>query len=197
MSQIGTVFSVCIEFFYLEIFKFMKIKLRNIIRFNLKAICLLGILQTQIVLADDFRAISKLPNCPASERDPAENDTSAWNNCWGQYQHVSANGEKFVFEGEFVSGRMNGRGRVAFYARGESRPSGFMYVGDFKDGNYHGVGTYIHKGDEKTYGKRVGQFKNGRFDGLGVDYAADGEVISEGMWENDQLIKELKTPFSK
>ena len=158
---------------------------------------MISFFHSQFVLADEFRAASKFSNCLTQKKEITVDDVAAWANCWGRYEYVSANGIKTITEGEFISGRLNGRWRIAVYEKGESRISGFIYVGDFKDGNYHGVGTYIHRGDEKTYGKRVGQFKNGRFDGLGVEYAGDGSIIAEGVWENDELIKQLKTPYSK
>jgi hypothetical protein len=158
---------------------------------------ILCLCQIKIACADDFRKVSKLPKCIVSADIITPNDVANWNNCWGTYEYREKNGEKILFDGEFKSGRLNGKGRIYFFGKGEILPAGLMYIGEFNDGKYHGVGTYIHKGDESTYGKRVGHFKNGRFDGLGVEYSSDGTILSEGVWENDILIKELKTEFSK
>ena len=163
----------------------------------LLAFFILCLCQIKITFADDFRKASKLPNCSVSADIITLNDVANWNNCWGTYEYKEKSGEKILFDGEFKSGRLNGKGRIYFYGKGEMLPSGLIYVGEFKDGNYHGIGTYIHKGDESTFGKRVGQFKNGRFDGLGIEYSGDGTILGEGVWESDILIKELKTEYSK
>ncbi len=91
---------------------------------------------------------------------------------------MQKNGERLLFDVGFISGKLNGKGRIYIYKKDEILPAGLIYIGEFKDGNYHGIGTYIHKGDEVTFGKRVGQFKNGRFDGLGVEYAGDGSTAN-------------------
>jgi hypothetical protein len=91
---------------------------------------------------------------------------------------LQKNRERLLFDGKFISGKLNGEGLIYIYKKDEILPAGLIYIGEFKDGNYHGIGTYIHKDDEVTFGKRVGQFKNGRFDGLGVENAGDGSTAN-------------------
>ena len=83
--------------------------------------------------------------------------------------------------------------------------SGNKYVGGFKNGAYHGQGTYTYADgrkyvgewkDNKRHGqgtyttndgvKYVGEWKNDLPNGLGVRTYADGRV-EEGIWENGKF----------
>jgi hypothetical protein len=79
------------------------------------------------------------------------------------------NGEKS--EGVFKCGKIwNGYGT-------KIEPRGFKYIGDFKNGKYDGLGTYI-----VSYGKYIGEWKNGKLSGQGVLLNKDGKVSSIGEW---------------
>ena len=89
--------------------------------------------------------------------------------------------------------------------------NGDVYVGDFKNGQYHGNGTYtfspngsfsgqVYTG-EWLYGKRngtginvwgngekyIGEWKNDKRDGVGTNSYSDGKV-EKGIWRNDLYI---------
>ena len=55
-------------------------------------------------------------------------------------------------------------------------------MGQFKDGKYHGEGTYTRANGNKY----VGQFKDGQKHGLGKFTFASGRVHHDGEWVNDQ-----------
>jgi serine/threonine protein kinase len=85
---------------------------------------------------------------------------------------------------------------------------GGTYVGEFKEGNKHGLGTYTWTDGEQyvgewSYGKRsgkgiqtkangekyVGEYFNGFFHGKGIKYASNGNVIESGIYKNGHLVK--------
>ena len=62
-------------------------------------------------------------------------------------------------------------------------PDERMYVGEFKDGSFHGRGIYSWS-DESVY---VGVLKNGKRNGEGTLTWPEGKVES-GLWENSKLV---------
>jgi hypothetical protein len=71
-----------------------------------------------------------------------------------------------------------------------SRREGDKYVGEFRNDNFHGHGTYYFLADGEWQGDRyVGEFKNGRFDGYGVYTFANGES-QQGYWRNNEFVQE-------
>jgi hypothetical protein len=71
------------------------------------------------------------------------------------------------YVGEWKDGIWHGQGTFA-WASGEF--AGDKYVGGYKDGKYHGLGTYTHA-DETKY---VGEYKDDKRHGLGTFTWADG-----------------------
>jgi len=74
------------------------------------------------------------------------------------------------YEGNFVEGRREGKGRFVF-------SDGSVYDGEWKQGLYSGQGEL--KSNGKTY---TGDFKLGLAHGWGKEVAPDGSVIYEGKW---------------
>ena len=62
-------------------------------------------------------------------------------------------------------------------------PDGRIYVGEFKDGSFHGRGIYSWP-DGRVY---VGEFKDGKRNGEGTLTRPEGKVES-GHWENSRLV---------
>jgi hypothetical protein len=58
------------------------------------------------------------------------------------------------------------------------------YIGEFKNGNFHGKGTFRSVGDYNY----KGDFKNGRFNGKGKIEYDTGESF-EGIFKNDKKVK--------
>ena len=70
--------------------------------------------------------------------------------------------------------------------------SGNIYVGEWKNGELHGIGTLTEYG-----GKYVGEFKNNSKNGFGTFFYTNGN-IQEGVWENNFLVRTDKfTPPSQ
>jgi len=68
---------------------------------------------------------------------------------------------------------------------------GDKYVGEFRNDNFHGHGTYYFLADGEWQGDRyVGEFKHGKFDGYGVYTFANGE-FRQGRWKNNELLREM------
>jgi hypothetical protein len=64
------------------------------------------------------------------------------------------------------------------------------YNGKFKKGFPHGQGTYTWASGEFY----VGNFIQGKKSGLGKFKLADGTIAKEGIWENDEFVKEQDIP---
>lgn len=109
----------------------------------------------------------KLPECPDPVTKPNSTilDYSNWTNCFGKRSIVLSqskpatahfdSGRSAVYEGNFLRGMPNGWGEVKIF-------NGNRYVGEFKDGNYHGEG---------------------------IRTTAEGRRF-EGIWENNNFIRQ-------
>jgi hypothetical protein len=62
--------------------------------------------------------------------------------------------------------------------------AGDKYVGEHKDGQQHGQGTYIYANGDKY----VGEFKGSEQHGQGTYIHADGK-IEKGIWKDGELIR--------
>jgi hypothetical protein len=78
------------------------------------------------------------------------------------------------YVGEWKDGKYHGQGTY-------TDPSGAKYVGEYKDGEYHGQGTYTFS-DGRQY---VGEWKVGRKNGQGTFTWADGAKYV-GEWKDDR-----------
>jgi hypothetical protein len=119
----------------------------------------------------------------------------------GQGTYSYANGDRYV--GEYKNDQKHGLGTYTF-------ADGDLYVGEHKDGKRHGFGTYTFADGQKY----IGEFKDGKKHGLGmmslvsgswhygewqddlrsgrgINKSSDGKKI-EGIWENGNLIREVK-----
>jgi hypothetical protein len=91
---------------------------------------------------------------------------------------------------------------------GVDLPDGSKYVGEFKDGKYHGQGSYLFS-DGRRYvgelkdGKRSGQgvfmlldgtryigdYKDDKWNGVGSIYSASGQVLQAGTYDDNRLVR--------
>jgi hypothetical protein len=86
--------------------------------------------------------------------------------------------------------------------------SGVEYVGEWRDGQATGQGTFMWPDDRKYVGefrdsrrngygaqtypsgaKYLGEWRDGEPNGQGIQYGADGDVLRSGVWENGIFIK--------
>jgi len=58
------------------------------------------------------------------------------------------------------------------------------YVGEFRDGKFHGLGVYTLHGENY-----VGEFREGKFHGRGIYSYTDGRAAREGIWESDRFVR--------
>ena len=66
--------------------------------------------------------------------------------------------------------------------------SGSKYVGEWKDDEYHGQGTYTFGKGEWEGHKYVGEYKDNKYHGQGVFTSSIGSKRS-GIWKNDELVE--------
>ena len=84
--------------------------------------------------------------------------------------------------GEFKDGEVHGQGTFAFGTN--SKWAGDKYVGEFKDGQRHGQGTLTVADGRKV----LGAFKDGDLNGYAIQYCADGSILREGIFKNDEFL---------
>jgi len=98
----------------------------------------------------------------------------------GTYTYPS--GAKYV--GEYQNGVRRGRGTYTY-------PSGAKYVGEYQNGVRRGQGTYTYPSGAKI----VGEWANGELNGYAVEYNADGTILKQGIWKDDEFqIAQNTTP---
>ena len=110
-----------------------------------------------------------------------------------------------IYVGDVQYGEPNGQGMMTF-------PNGDYYIGEWKDGYFHGEGTYYWEDGEKTEGTFIigkqngygiytwsngnryeGMFKDDMFHGMGTIYYTNGETKS-GEWANGVYVETSISP---
>ncbi|MGB5819776.1 MAG: hypothetical protein WBG90_09855 [Saonia sp.] len=85
------------------------------------------------------------------------------------------------YEGEWNDNQRHGEG--SFYW-----PDGEYYVGSYQNDQRNGQGTYYWPNGEKY----IGQWAADKRKGKGIFYGKDNEIVTQGIWDNDKLVKEDK-----
>jgi hypothetical protein len=81
--------------------------------------------------------------------------------------------------GEFRNGQRHGQG--TYYFRADNQFKGDMYVGEYKDGVRSGQGTYIHANGDKY----IGEWRDSKFHGHGTYSYANGDKYV-GAYRDDK-----------
>ncbi|HLP33975.1 MAG TPA: hypothetical protein VK202_10900 [Bacteroidia bacterium] len=119
----------------------------------------------------------------------------------GSLRLKSAQGFWFDYTGEIVNGEAHGKG-VAIFENGNryegnfshNKRSGFGkainkngdgYQGQWKNDRFNGKGTYTWKNGDRF----EGYFKDAQRNGKGKLYDKQGELLKEGIWKDDELMK--------
>ena len=104
-------------------------------------------------------------------------DTSVrWDNCFATYTFGPGDFYGDVYVGEWKDDQLHGQGTY-------THTSGDQYVGEFKDGERHGQGTFTY-----TNGHQYsGQYKNGKRHGQGTYTFADGEKWNGYFMNGDYI----------
>ena len=76
-----------------------------------------------------------------------------------------------IYNGETQNGKPNGMGIMRF-------PDGRKYVGEWKDGLEHGLGTLSYVKGDKTGEKYIGEFKLSKIWNI-IKYNKDGKYVGE------------------
>ena len=98
------------------------------------------------------------------------NDYKQWTNCKGSYKTETGHKYTGIFkDGKILKG-------ISIY------PGGAKYVGQFKDSNPHGYGTFFWKNGNKYFG----EWKDGKSHGNGTKIWNDGREYA-GTFKNDEL----------
>ena len=96
------------------------------------------------------------------------------------YELINGNGkikeysdENTFFEGEYINGQRNGKGKESYYWEN------FLYDGEFLNDKKNGKGKEY---DEKNKLKYEGEYLNGQKNGRGKEYYINGELKFEGIY---------------
>lgn len=95
-----------------------------------------------------------------SKLPPCQGDRRIlWNDCFGAdtLPHHQANLTDYQYVGEFKNGNWHGQGTVSF-------PEGAQYIGEFDDGLFSGFGTITFASGNKY----AGEWNNGKPNGVGT-----------------------------
>lgn len=84
-----------------------------------------------------------------------------------------------MYEGEFVNGKMEGRGRTKYQNNN-------FHSGQYKDGKRNGFGTFILES-----GRYEGEFENGLMKGKGKMTWTDGSTF-DGEWVENRMKRGIK-----
>jgi hypothetical protein len=100
-------------------------------------------------------------------------------------QAIPAHPDGATYTGEFKDGKFHGQGTY-------THRDGSKYVGEFKEGHRSGQGTYTWP-DGATY---TGEFKDGKFHGQGVHTRPDGEKYTGEFTEGKRKMRGSGDPHS-
>ena len=89
--------------------------------------------------------------------------------------------DKLLFEGEYVNGKKNGKGKEYYKIGGT-----IEFEGDYLNGERNGIGIQYHLNGKKNY---EGEFLNGERHGKGKEYLNDGKLVFEGEFKNGKRNK--------
>ena len=92
------------------------------------------------------------------------------------------------YVGEFKDNQYQGKGTFTF-------ENGNKYIGQFSNMEMHGIGKYIWV-DKSGFAKTIyeGEFKHNQVTGYGIKKRADGTTM-EGYWENGNLTRSTGSPL--
>jgi len=104
-----------------------------------------------------------LPLCPGSPLEITRaSDYSEWDNCQGQYSAASSLPKHGgdKFVGEFRDGQKHGQGTYVFGP--SSKGAGNKYVGEWRDNKRHGQGIYTTADGDKYVGEWWDGYEHGQ-----------------------------------
>jgi hypothetical protein len=91
---------------------------------------------------------------------------------WGTYECA-----EYTYIGHYWNGLKHGSGTTLF-------TNGDKYVGDFRDDWWNGQGKLSYARN----GSFAGEFRDGLMHGKGTQFAGNGDVWQEGVWEYGELV---------
>ena len=86
------------------------------------------------------------------------------------------NHDELIFEGEYLNGERNGKGKEYFYGE-------LIFEGEYMDGKRNGLGKEYYINNKIKF---EGEYKNGKINGKGKEYDYFGRLIFEGEYINNK-----------
>ncbi|GGI55707.1 hypothetical protein [Winogradskyella haliclonae] len=94
--------------------------------------------------------------------------------------------DQSIYSGSLKGYDISGKGTYVW-------PNRERYEGTFRNNMRHGKGTMFYKDGSRHYGK----WKNNKKNGKGQEYNKSGELVKDGIWENDVFVKPAKAKKKK
>jgi hypothetical protein len=103
-------------------------------------------------------------------------DSSNWTDCYGRL--VNSN---YDYIGSFFNGKKHGYGEMLIK---HTKFNGDKYLGEWKEDDFNGQGTYQHASGNKD----IGFWKKSNLNGLAIKYDSNGKIIQSGIYKDHLLI---------
>lgn len=103
-------------------------------------------------------------------------DSSNWTDCYGRL--VNSN---YDYIGSFFNGKKHGYGEMLIK---HTKFNGDKYLGEWKEDDFNGQGTYQHASGNKV----IGFWKNSNLNGSAIKYDSNGKIIQSGIYKDHLLI---------
>lgn len=87
------------------------------------------------------------------------------------------------YDGSFKNGKPSGKGNSYMMTESYGK-NGLLYEGEWKKGDYDGIGTLYHINGNIKY---KGHWKNGKYDGKGTLYKEDGSIEFKGKFKKGAI----------
>ena len=130
---------------------------------------------------------SMLPSMGTKERVPLRLQDELLSAPYYEKAKALLIGEELLYEGEMKNNRPDGFG-ILYGADYNSLSAYIMYIGEFKDGRYHGIGFELDNASDNIYSSYMGEFKDGKYngDGMNIQYNYDIYEVWAGNFENGE-----------
>ena len=125
---------------------------------------------------------------------PSSRDIQSLGNGWHKFELQGATFDVELSDGSLVQGNITWLDGTTYsgslggaYISGRGTytwTDGSRYEGSFKKNERHGKGSMIAPDGSKWSGK----WKNNKKNGKGKMFDAQGEIVQQGVWENDELV---------
>ena len=132
-----------------------------------------------LIFSKISHAQSLLPECEGNNKNILEFSTKHFKKVrkWTDCQGTTVSPRGDRYIGEFKDGKFHGQGIFI-------GTDGRKYIGEYKKHKKHGHGTYVYANGDKY----TGEWSKAKYHGKGIYIYANGK-IEKGIWKKGKLVK--------